>query len=66
MASAKSLKVNLERHRKLKIISANTGLTVSEAMERFGGPGIDAEYEREVKESQQVTEKNTCSKKAEK
>lgn len=40
----KSLKVSVERHRRLKIVAANTGLGIMDALEKFGGPGIDAEY----------------------
>lgn len=44
----KNVAVPFEVHRQLKIISANTGLTVPEALAKFGGPGIGAEFERQM------------------
>ena len=49
--NVKSVKVSAERHRRLKIVAAHSGLSTAEALEKFGGPAIDAEYARQCKES---------------
>ncbi len=43
----KTLGVSEQRHTRLKIIAAKHKFrTISEALEKFGGPGIDAEFDR--------------------
>jgi effector-binding domain-containing protein len=37
-------------HARLKVIAAHRGLKLAEALGRFGGPGIDREYKRIVRE----------------
>ena len=34
--------------RRLKVCASNLGLSIREAVSRFAGPGIDAEYERQM------------------